>query len=56
MVISTSQLKCWIELLRTNLNEKVEQSDSLLTKDIIDTSQRLDILVSLYQRTLANAV
>ena len=53
MVVTTSILRIWIELLRNNLNYKVKNSNSLLSEDIIKTSQRLDILVSLYQKKLA---
>lgn len=52
MVISKLTLRIWIELLRGKLNDKIQNSNSLLTEDIIKTSQRLDILVSLYQKKL----
>lgn len=55
MVVSKLTLRIWIELLRGRLNNKIQNSNSLLTEDIIKTSQRLDILVSLYQKELMKA-
>ncbi|MHC1683653.1 MAG: Spo0E family sporulation regulatory protein-aspartic acid phosphatase [Clostridiaceae bacterium] len=54
MIILSTTLRNWIELLRSKLNDKINNSTSLLTEEIISLSQKLDVLISLYQRRLMN--